>query len=101
MAATLKLTHKSIGVEVRRGAYDIVVDGQQAGSLAMNDCKYAMVETPAELRPSTLPRAKPLPSDAPERVFCRSSSRPFLCLAWPSNSDERPMIGPCNKNIRR
>ena len=37
MAATLKLTHKAIGVEVRRGTYDIVVDGQRAGSLEMND----------------------------------------------------------------
>ncbi len=37
MAATLKLTHKAIGAEVRRGTYDIVVDGQPAGSLEMND----------------------------------------------------------------
>jgi hypothetical protein len=37
MTATLKMTHKSIGVEVRRGAYDIVVDGQHAGSVEMND----------------------------------------------------------------
>jgi hypothetical protein len=37
MAATLKLTHKSIGVEVRRGTYDVIVDGQRAGSLDMND----------------------------------------------------------------
>ncbi|MDQ6884931.1 MAG: DUF2846 domain-containing protein [Candidatus Dormibacteraeota bacterium] len=37
MAATLKLTHKAIGVEVRRGTYDIVVDGQRAGSVEMND----------------------------------------------------------------
>ena len=36
MAATLKLTHKAIGIEVRRGTYDIVVDGQHAGSLEMN-----------------------------------------------------------------
>ncbi len=27
MPATLKLTHKAIGVEVRRGTYDVVVDG--------------------------------------------------------------------------
>jgi len=26
MSATLKLTHKAIGVEVRRGTYDVVVD---------------------------------------------------------------------------
>lgn len=37
MAATLRLTHKPIGVEVRRGTYNIVVDGQRAGSVEMND----------------------------------------------------------------
>jgi hypothetical protein len=37
MTATLKVTHKAIGIEVRRGPYEIVVDGQSAGSLAMND----------------------------------------------------------------
>jgi len=36
MSATLTLTHKAIGAEVRRGTYDIVVDGQSAGSLEMN-----------------------------------------------------------------
>ena len=44
MAATLKLTHKAIGVEVRRGTYDIVVDGRRAGSLEMNDT----IEIPVE-----------------------------------------------------
>ena len=44
MSATLKLMHKAIGAEVRRGAYDIVVDGQGAGSLEMN----ATVEIPVE-----------------------------------------------------
>ena len=44
MSATLKLTHKAIGVEVRRGTYDIVVDGQRAGSLEMNDT----IEIPVE-----------------------------------------------------
>ena len=44
MAATLKLTHKAIGVEVRRGRYDIEVDGQRAGSLEMNDT----IEIPIE-----------------------------------------------------
>ena len=29
MSATLKLTHKAIGAEVRRGTYDILVDGVQ------------------------------------------------------------------------
>jgi hypothetical protein len=42
--ATLKMTHKAIGVEVRRGMYDIVVDGQRAGSLEMNDTIQIPVE---------------------------------------------------------
>jgi hypothetical protein len=37
MPATLKLTHKAIGVEVRRGTYDVVLDGERVGSLEMND----------------------------------------------------------------
>ena len=37
MAATLKLTHKAIGAEVRRGTYDVVLDGKPAGSVEMND----------------------------------------------------------------
>jgi hypothetical protein len=37
MAATLKLTHRAIGAEVRRGTFDVVLDGQRAGSLELND----------------------------------------------------------------
>lgn len=44
MDATLRLTHKAIGVEVRRGTYEIVVDGERVGSLEMNDT----VEMPIE-----------------------------------------------------
>ncbi len=44
MAATLKVTHKAIGVEVRRGTYEVVLDGQRAGSLEMNDT----IEIPVE-----------------------------------------------------
>jgi hypothetical protein len=44
MTATLKMTHKAIGVEVRRGTYDVMVDGQRAGSLDMNDT----IEIPVE-----------------------------------------------------
>lgn len=36
MSATLRLTHKAIGVEVRRGTYDLVVDGARVGSVDMN-----------------------------------------------------------------
>ena len=44
MAATLKLTHKTIGVEVRRGIYDVVVDGARVGSVELNDT----IEIPVE-----------------------------------------------------
>ena len=37
MSATLKLTHKAIGAEVRRSAYDVVLDGERVGSVEMND----------------------------------------------------------------
>ena len=37
MSATLRLTHKTIGVEVRRGTYDVVVDGKRAGSVELNE----------------------------------------------------------------
>jgi hypothetical protein len=41
---TLKLRHKAIGAEVRRGTYDVVVNGERVGSVAMNDT----IEIPAE-----------------------------------------------------
>ena len=44
MSATLKLTHKAIGAEVRRGAYDAVVDGKRLGSVEMNDTIEMRVE---------------------------------------------------------
>jgi hypothetical protein len=44
MSATLKLTHKAIGAEVRRAAYDVVVDGEGVGSVEMNDT----IEIPVE-----------------------------------------------------
>jgi hypothetical protein len=50
MSATLKLTHKAIGAEVRRGTYDIVLDGERVGSVEMNDT----FETPIEPGPHTL-----------------------------------------------
>jgi hypothetical protein len=37
MSATLKVTHRAIGAEVRRDAYDVVVDGTRVGSVEMND----------------------------------------------------------------
>jgi hypothetical protein len=44
MSATLKLTHKAIGAEVRRGPYDVVVDGERVGSVEMNHT----IEIPVE-----------------------------------------------------
>ena len=37
MVAMLQLTHKTIGVEVRRSTYDVVIDGHEAGSVDMNE----------------------------------------------------------------
>ena len=36
MPATLKLTHKAIGAEVRRGTFDVFVDAERVGSVEMN-----------------------------------------------------------------
>src|SRR5581483_7650074 len=44
MPVTLRLTHKAIGVEVRRGAYDVMVDGQRVGSVEMNDTFETSIE---------------------------------------------------------
>ncbi|HEY3942442.1 MAG TPA: hypothetical protein VGL60_08155 [Acidimicrobiales bacterium] len=44
MSATLKLTHKTIGAEVRRRPYDIVLDGVRVGSVEMNDTFESSVE---------------------------------------------------------
>lgn len=37
MSATLKRTHSTIGVEVRRGTYDAIVDGKHVGTLELNE----------------------------------------------------------------
>ena len=44
MSATLKLTHKAIGAEVRRGTFDVMVDGERVGSVEMNNT----IEIPIE-----------------------------------------------------
>jgi hypothetical protein len=36
VSARLKLTHTAIGAEVRRNAYDVIVDGQAVGAVEMN-----------------------------------------------------------------
>jgi hypothetical protein len=50
MSATLKVTHRAIGVEVRRGTYDVVLDGVRVGSLEMN----TTFETPVVPGPHNL-----------------------------------------------
>src|ERR1700748_3101 len=50
MTATLKLTHETIGVEIRRGPYEVVLDGQPGGSVELHDT----FQTPVEPGPHTL-----------------------------------------------
>ena len=45
MSATLRLAHKAIGVEVRRGAYDVELDGIRVGSVGMNDTMEMPVDS--------------------------------------------------------
>jgi hypothetical protein len=42
--ATLMLTHKAIGAEVRRGEYEALVDGKRVGTVEMNDTIEIAVE---------------------------------------------------------
>jgi hypothetical protein len=44
MPATLTLTHKALGAEVRRGTYDVVLDDESVGSVEMN----GTIERPLE-----------------------------------------------------
>ena len=44
MSATLRLTHRAIGAEVRRGAYEVLIDGERVGSVDMNDTMEVPVE---------------------------------------------------------
>jgi hypothetical protein len=44
MSATLKVTHKTIGAEVRRGTYDVPLDGERVGSVEMNETYERPVE---------------------------------------------------------
>lgn len=37
MPATLMVAHKAIGAEVRRGRYDVMLDGERIGSVEMNE----------------------------------------------------------------
>jgi len=44
VTAMLKVTHKAIGAEVRRGTYDVLLDGKRVGSVEMNETYERPVE---------------------------------------------------------
>ncbi len=52
MPATLRLVHKAIGVEVRRGTYDVTGDGRPAGSVEMNETIDIPVEPGRHIDPA-------------------------------------------------
>ncbi|MTD52962.1 hypothetical protein [Amycolatopsis pithecellobii] len=84
MAATLTLTHKAIGVEVRRGPYEIVLDGDRVGSVDMNKT----FERPVEPGRHTLQvrngrnssRIETFDAAEGERVAFRCTGKRFLPL---------------------
>ncbi len=82
MAAKLKVTHKAIGAEVRRGTYEVVLDGERVGSLELNET----FETPVEPGHHTLrlrngrnsSRAKSFDAAEGETVAFRCSGKSIL-----------------------
>jgi hypothetical protein len=42
MPATLKVRHEAIGVEVRRGTYDVVVDGNRLPSFVVPSLEISL-----------------------------------------------------------
>jgi hypothetical protein len=44
MPTTLRVTHKAIGVEVRRGTYDVMLDNERVGSVEMNGTLETSIE---------------------------------------------------------
>jgi len=44
LGATLKMTHRAIGAEVRRGTYDIEVDDKHVGSVDLNQTAEISIE---------------------------------------------------------
>ncbi|MGO8723145.1 MAG: hypothetical protein ACLQRM_10480 [Acidimicrobiales bacterium] len=89
MSATLKLTHKAIGADVRRQPYEVVVDGEQIGSVEMN----GTIELPVDPGRHTLVRSGRKSSsteifDAAEGdvvSFQLSGSDSYRCF-WPPSS---------------
>ena len=44
MSATLTLMHRTIGVEIRRGTYEVVLDGDRVGSVELNGTFETSIE---------------------------------------------------------
>jgi hypothetical protein len=44
MSATLTLAHKAMGAEVRRGTYEIMLDGERVGAVEMNESFETAIE---------------------------------------------------------
>ena len=97
MAATLTLTHKAIGVEIRRGTYAVMLDGQHVGSLEMNDT----YETPIEPGPHTLQvrngrntsRTKTFDAADDEIIAYRCTGKsilPIFLLSFRTRADDEP-----------
>ncbi len=71
MAATLKVTHKALGAEVRRNPEvddDVVIDSEQIGSVKMNGTIELSVGWPTERLSPSSARERFLP------IFSPSSS---------------------------
>lgn len=45
MGATLRISHRTVGVEVRRGTYDVLVDGDRAGSVELGETVDIPIES--------------------------------------------------------
>jgi hypothetical protein len=67
MAATLRVVHKAIGAEVRRGTYEVLVDGEPAGSVEMNKT----IEIPVEPGRHTL-QVRDGRKSSPTKTFGRA-----------------------------
>jgi hypothetical protein len=45
MAATLKLTREAVGIELRRGTFDVLIDGDSVGSINRHDTIEVAVQS--------------------------------------------------------
>jgi hypothetical protein len=115
MAAVLKLTHKAIGVEIRRGTYDVVLDGERVGSLELNNTIEIAVEPGRQTLKVRNGRnsSRTQRFDAADgevvafrcsgkRGFFRSFSHPSWFPAWHSrsNATERAACGVGREGLR-